>query len=218
MKTPLRVLIVEDHFLARMALHGVLDAQPGFAIVGEAGTGQDAIRLYREHRPDVVIMDLKLNGVSGFDAIEAIHREHPKARILVLSNFQGSEDVYRALRCGARGYLTKDADRRQLIDAIQTVARGGRFIPNRSKAASLSAAWARTSHLERRMCSIFWRRDRAPLTSRGNSRLPRRLCGFTSAICWKSWAPATAPTRWSSRCTADLSTWSRWIFRCFRPA
>jgi DNA-binding NarL/FixJ family response regulator len=129
MKAPVRVLIVEDHFLARIALHAVLDAQPGFEIVGEAGAAQDAIQLYRDHRPDVVIMDLKLIGSSGFDAIEAIRREHPTARILVLSNFQGSEDVYRAMRCGARGYLTKDADGRQLLDAIRTVAGGGRFIP-----------------------------------------------------------------------------------------
>lgn len=129
MKPPIRVLIVEDHFLARIALHGVLDAQPGFQIVCETGTGQDAIQLYRDHRPDVVIMDLKLMGASGFAVIEAIHREHPTARILVLSNFQGSEDVYRAMRCGARGYLTKDAEGRQLVDALETVANGGRFIP-----------------------------------------------------------------------------------------
>jgi DNA-binding NarL/FixJ family response regulator len=128
MKPPVRVLIVEDHFLARIALHGILDAQPGFRIVAETGVGQDAIRLYREHQPDVVIMDLKLQGVSGFNATEAIHREHPAARILVLSNFHGSEDVYRAIRCGARGYLTKDTDGQQLLKAIETLASGGRFI------------------------------------------------------------------------------------------
>jgi DNA-binding NarL/FixJ family response regulator len=129
MKPPIRVLIVEDHFLARIALHAVLDAQPDFQIVGEASAGQDAIRLYREHRPDLVIMDLKLLGLSGLEAIAAIQREHPAARILVLSNLQGSEDVYRAMRCGARGYLTKDADGRQLVDAMRIVGTGGRFIP-----------------------------------------------------------------------------------------
>lgn len=129
MKGPVRVVIVEDHFLARIALHAVLDAQPGFTIVAETGAGQDAVRLYREHQPDVVIMDLKLMGLSGFDAIETIRREQPSARILVLSNFQGSEDVYRAMRCGAHGYLSKDVDGRQLIDAVRIVATGGRFIP-----------------------------------------------------------------------------------------
>lgn len=129
MTTPVRVLVVEDHFLARIALEGVLDAQPGFRIVGETGIGADALLLYRRHRPDLVIMDLKLIGVSGFEAIEAIRGEHAAARILVLSNFRGSEDVYRAMRAGARGYLTKDADGAQLLTAIRTVAAGGRFIP-----------------------------------------------------------------------------------------
>jgi len=129
MKAPIRVLIVEDHFLARIALQGVLNAEPGFQIIGETGAGQEAIALHEHHRPDLVIMDLKLNGVSGFDAISEIHKQHPAARILVLSNFHGSEDVYRAMRCGARGYLTKDADRTQLVDAIRTVAAGHRYIP-----------------------------------------------------------------------------------------
>jgi DNA-binding NarL/FixJ family response regulator len=129
MKPPVRVLIVEDHFLARIALQGVLTAETGFQIVGEASSGQNAVRLYREQRPDIVIMDLKLNGDSGFEAIKQIRAESSGARILVLSNFQGSEDVYRAMRDGARGYLTKDADGRQLIEAILTVANGGRFIP-----------------------------------------------------------------------------------------
>ena len=129
MKPPIRVLIVEDHFLARIALHGVLDAQSGFQIAGETGSGDEAVRLYAELRPDVVIMDLKLIGTSGFEAIELIRRQHKGARILVLSNFQGSEDIYRAMRCGARGYLGKDAGGPQLVEALRTVATGGRFIP-----------------------------------------------------------------------------------------
>jgi DNA-binding NarL/FixJ family response regulator len=129
MMNPIRVLVVEDHFLARIALHGVLDAQPDFHIVGETGVGLEAVRMYRDCRPDLVIMDLKLVGISGFEAMEAIRREHAGARILVLSNFQGSEDVYRAMRCGAHGYLTKDADGAQLVSAMRIVAQGGRFIP-----------------------------------------------------------------------------------------
>jgi DNA-binding NarL/FixJ family response regulator len=192
MKPPIRILIVEDHFLARIALHGVLDAQPGFQIVAETGVGEDAIRLYREHRPDVVIMDLKLIGVSGFDAIEAIRREHAAARILVLSNFQGSEDVYRAMRSGARGYLTKDADGGQVVEAIRTVAAGGRFIPR---------------SLESRLAQ---RCPGADITAR------KRPCASTSATCWRNWAPATAPTRSSSPSTAASSTSIR-IFGALRP-
>jgi DNA-binding NarL/FixJ family response regulator len=127
--TAIRVLIVEDHFLARIALRSMFDTLQGFRIVAETGAGQEAIALFRQHQPDVVVMDLKLNGVSGFDAIKSIRREHPAARILVLSNLQGSEDVYRAMQAGARGYLTKDADGRQLADALRVVAGGGRYIP-----------------------------------------------------------------------------------------
>jgi DNA-binding NarL/FixJ family response regulator len=127
--TAIRVLIVEDHFLARIALRSMFDTLQGFRIVAETGAGQEAIALFRQHQPDVVVMDLKLNGVSGFEAIKSIRREHPAARILVLSNLQGSEDVYRAMQAGARGYLTKDADGRQLADALRVVAGGGRYIP-----------------------------------------------------------------------------------------
>ena len=124
-----RVLIAEDHFLARIALRGMLGTLSGFEVVGEANAGDEAVRLYREHRPDVVIMDLKLNGVSGFDAIRTIRSEFPAARILVLSNFGGSEDIHEAIRAGARGYLTKDADGPELANALTIVASGGRYLP-----------------------------------------------------------------------------------------
>ena len=127
--TPLTVMVVEDHFLARAALRGLLDVVSGFQIIAEATSGQEAIDLYREKQPDIVIMDLRLNGLSGFEAIESIHKHHPRARILVLSTLHGSEDVYRAIRCGARGYLTKDADGQQLSSALRTVAAGGRYLP-----------------------------------------------------------------------------------------
>lgn len=123
------VLIVEDHFLARIALRALLEVMSGFEIIAEATAGQEAIDLYREKQPDVVIMDLRLNGLSGFVAIESIKKRYPKARILVLSTLRGSVDVYRAFHCGARGYLTKDADGQELSNALQTVARGGRYIP-----------------------------------------------------------------------------------------
>jgi DNA-binding NarL/FixJ family response regulator len=129
MKTPIRILIVEDHFLARIALHAVLDAEAGFQIAGETGAGLDSVTLYSKLKPDVVIMDLKLSGVSGFEAIEKIRSIDPGARIIVLSSFKGCEDVYRAMRSGARGYLAKDAEGHQLVNAIRTVAAGGRFIP-----------------------------------------------------------------------------------------
>jgi DNA-binding NarL/FixJ family response regulator len=125
---PVTVMVVEDHFLARIALRGLLDAVSGFQIVAESTSGQEAIDQYREKQPDVVIMDLRLNGLSGFEAIECIAKQYPKARILVLSSLHGSEDVYRAIRCGARGYVTKDVEGPELSKALRVVAAGGRYI------------------------------------------------------------------------------------------
>jgi DNA-binding NarL/FixJ family response regulator len=102
----------------------------GFEVVAETNTGREAVRLFREHHPDVVTMDLKLNGDSGLDAIRSIRSVSPAARILVLSNFGGSEDIYEAIRAGARGYLTKDADGPELANALTIVASGGRYLPD----------------------------------------------------------------------------------------
>ncbi len=125
----IRVLLIEDHFLARMALHSVLSGHPQIRIIGEASDGETGIEMYRTLRPDVVVLDLRLPRVSGFDVIIQIRKEFPAARIVVLSNYQGSEDVYRAVRSGAIGYLTKDASGEELLTAIQNADRNLRYLP-----------------------------------------------------------------------------------------
>lgn len=127
--TPVRVLIIEDHFLARMALHSVLSVQKDVQIVGEAADGTQGIAMYRELLPDVVLLDLRLPRVTGFDVLAEIRRTHPASRFIVLSNYSGSEDIYRALRAGAMGYLTKDASGEEVVNAIGAVVRGMRHIP-----------------------------------------------------------------------------------------
>jgi len=127
--TPIRILVVEDQYLFRLALRTVIDARPDVEIVAEAGNGTEALELCRLHRPDVVIMDLRLPGMSGFEAIGQIHRELPSTGILVLSNYEGSEDVHRALSSGALAYLTKDASADVLIEAILSVRAGRRYVP-----------------------------------------------------------------------------------------
>jgi DNA-binding NarL/FixJ family response regulator len=126
----IRVLLIEDHFLARMALHSVLSGHPQISIVGEASDGEAGIEMFRNLRPDVVVLDLRLPRVSGFDVIVHIRREFPNARIIILSNLHGSEDIYRAVRGGAMGYLTKDASGEEVLNAIQTVDRGLRYLPH----------------------------------------------------------------------------------------
>ena len=125
-----RVLLIEDHFLARVALHSVLSGHPQIKIVGEAGDGELGISLFRSLRPDVVVLDLRLPRISGFDVIIHLKKEFPNARIVVLSNYQGSEDIYRAVRSGAMAYLTKDASGEELLNAIQSVDRGLRYLPH----------------------------------------------------------------------------------------
>jgi DNA-binding NarL/FixJ family response regulator len=129
MSEPLRILLVEDQYFARLALHSVIDARADMCIVAETANGAEAISAYRQHRPDLTIMDLRLPGASGFDAIAAIRQENPEARIIVLSNYEGIADIRRALDLGAMGYLTKDADADTLLEAIQRVQHGHRFLP-----------------------------------------------------------------------------------------
>jgi DNA-binding NarL/FixJ family response regulator len=123
------VLLVEDHFLARMALHSVLAGHAQIRITGEASDGEEGIAMYRSLRPDVVVLDLRLPRMSGFEMIAQLREEFPTARIVVLSNYQGSEDIYRAVRFGAMAYLTKDASGEELVNAIQSVDRGLRYLP-----------------------------------------------------------------------------------------
>jgi DNA-binding NarL/FixJ family response regulator len=126
----IRIILIEDHFLARMALHSVLSGHAQISIVGEASDGEAGIVMYRNLRPDVVVLDLRLPRISGFDVITQIRQEFPNARIVVLSNYQGSEDIYRAVRSGAMAYLTKDASGEELLNAIQSVDRGLRYLPH----------------------------------------------------------------------------------------
>jgi DNA-binding NarL/FixJ family response regulator len=123
------VLLVEDHFLARIALRSVLAGHPQICVIGEAGDGEQGLAMYRALRPDVMLLDLRLPGTSGFEVLTRVRREFADARVVVLSNYQGSEDVYRAVRSGAAGYLTKDASGQELIDAIITVHRDLRYLP-----------------------------------------------------------------------------------------
>lgn len=129
MAMPIRVLLIEDHFLARMALRSVLSAHSDIVIVGEASDGATGVEMFRQCNPDVTVMDLRLPGLNGFDAITAIRKISRTARIAVLSNYEGSEDVYRAIRNGAMAYLIKNASGEELVEAIRTVHRGVRYLP-----------------------------------------------------------------------------------------
>ena len=128
--TPIRLLIVDDHPVVRDGLVAILhQGEPDLEVVGEVGNGKEAVTAWRTLRPTVTIMDLQLPGQSGVEAIVAIRREDPDARVLVLTTFDGDADIQRALEAGARGYLLKNMRRATLIEAVRAVAAGQRYLP-----------------------------------------------------------------------------------------
>ncbi|HKQ03954.1 MAG TPA: response regulator transcription factor [Blastocatellia bacterium] len=126
---PLRVMIADDHFVVRMGLAAVVNTQPDMLVIAEATSGKQAVEMYRQHRPDVVLMDVRMPEMDGIEAITAIRKDYQDARFIVLTTYDGDEDIYRALQAGARAYLLKDMLRDELVEAIRAVYAGQRRIP-----------------------------------------------------------------------------------------
>jgi two-component system NarL family response regulator len=124
-----RILVADDHPVVRAGLAAVITQEPDLLLVAEAENGERAVALFREHQPDVVLMDLRMPQMGGVEAIQLITGEFPEARILALTTYEGDADIRRALRAGARGYLLKDMLLSDVITAIRTVLRGERVIP-----------------------------------------------------------------------------------------
>ena len=129
MKTskPIRILVVDDHFMVRMGLSASLNVEPDMEVVAEAGSGQAALEAYRKHRPNLVMMDLRLPGMSGIDCTAAILHEFTDARILMLSTHSGEEEIYRAMQAGALGYIVKSIIREELLRAVREVHQGRQY-------------------------------------------------------------------------------------------
>jgi DNA-binding NarL/FixJ family response regulator len=125
----IRILVVDDHFVVRMGVSTLVNAQDDMTVVGEAANGKQGLELFRATRPDVTLMDLRMPEMNGVDAIIAIRKEFLDARIMVLSTYDGDEDIYRAFQAGARAYLLKDMHHDELVSAIRAVHQGQRFIP-----------------------------------------------------------------------------------------
>jgi two-component system NarL family response regulator len=124
----IRILVVDDHFVVRMGLSGSINVEADMTVVAEASTGQMAIDSYREQKPDVVLMDLRLPDMGGIEVTKSMVSEFADARVIILSTYDGDEDVYNALRAGARSYLLKTVQREELLSAIRTVYAGERYL------------------------------------------------------------------------------------------
>jgi DNA-binding NarL/FixJ family response regulator len=125
----IRVLAVDDHPVIRMGVRALLDNENDVEVVGDAANGAEAVSLFAQLKPDVVLMDLRMPGTDGLEAMREILRVDPTAKILALSSFEGDGDITRAFQAGARGYLLKDTLGTELVAAVRAAAAGGRVIP-----------------------------------------------------------------------------------------
>ncbi|SEN15558.1 two component transcriptional regulator, LuxR family [Duganella sp. CF517] len=147
------ILIADDHPLILAGLSALINSMPEFRLVAQAANGLQAVALYRQHRPDVVVMDLSMPEMHGVDAIGHIRAGDAQARIIILTTYQGDEDVYRGLQAGAMAYLLKDSGSEQLAKCIKAVAAGHKFLP--AEVAGKLAERAETTRLSRRELEIL---------------------------------------------------------------
>ena len=129
MADKLNLMLVDDHYLVRMGLASIISLEPDMTVCAEAASGEQARALYRVHRPDVTLMDLRLPGTSGTQTLQAIREEFPDARIVMISTYVCDEEIYGVLQAGAMAYLVKSVQREELIRAIRKAAAGQRHIP-----------------------------------------------------------------------------------------
>ncbi len=138
MSSKIRILVAEDHLVARVGVSAIINRQPDMLVVAEASNGRQAVERYRKHLPDIALLDLRMPFLSGVEVALAIRKEFPNARLIALTSYGGDEDIRRALAAGVQAYLTKDVLRNELLQTIRTVHAGGTYLP-RPLAAALEA-------------------------------------------------------------------------------
>ena len=189
--TPLRVLVVEDHPLFRKGVVALLETTEELSVAGVAVSGEDAVLRAGELRPDVVLMDLQLPGISGIEATRAIVAGDPEVRVLVLTLFEDEESVFLALRAGARGYVLKDADEEELLGAIRAVGRGeaifsqavaGRVLAYFAQPRPAPKTFPELTDREREILGLIAQGHPNPSIARRLSLSPKTVANYVSAI------------------------------------
>lgn len=149
-----KVLVVDDHAVVRMGLVALLSRQADLVVVGEAGSGREAVERYRHTNPDVVLMDVRMPDLPGPEAVRLLLAEHPNARVLMLSSFQGGDEIQRCLTAGARGYLLKSMAPSAIVDAIRSVQSGSSAVPT-EVASELASNRSNLDDLERDVLQLI---------------------------------------------------------------
>ncbi len=129
MQRKFKVLVVDDHPIVRAGISAIIQTSADMMVVGQVASGEDAVQTFATHLPDVTLMDLRLPGLSGVDAIRTIRHTHPEARFVVLTTYEGDEDIYQALAAGAKGYIIKGMPHTVLLGALRRVCAGGQYLP-----------------------------------------------------------------------------------------
>ena len=153
MSSKLKIMLVDDHYLVRMGLASIIALESDMTVCAEAATGEQALTLFRVHNPDVTLIDQRLPGMTGSETTQKIRAEFPGARILVLSTYACDDEIYRALQCGAMGYLSKSVQREELTQAIRKAASGRRHIT--PEVAALLAEGMSRSRLSSRELDVL---------------------------------------------------------------
>jgi DNA-binding NarL/FixJ family response regulator len=171
---PMRILVVDDHPVVRAGISAMIQASPDMTVVAEASTAEEALQLFPLHRPDITLMDLRLPKMSGVEAIRAIRQTEPAAKFVVLTTYEGDEDIRQALEAGAKGYVIKGMSREVLLSALRRVYAGGRYLPKPvSEALSSHVPNSQLSAREREVLSLM-------ATGRSNKEIAA-LLGITEA-------------------------------------
>jgi len=123
------ILVVDDHPILRLGVAAIINAQHDMKVCAQAGSGEEAVEMFKKHHPDITLMDLRLPGMSGLEALRVIRRIDPHARSIVLTTYEGDEDIHQALAAGALGYIIKGMSHETLVDALRKVRSGLRFLP-----------------------------------------------------------------------------------------